>query len=114
MKKPSQPEVPKECLRFPVLYKQQQLECRGLLCNDRMLYEVNFTATKLYLTKATDRFGKEFWTPIPQDPKLDQLIAVLVSQIEKQIKESCATITEEALRGKNTPSLCSSKELLLF
>ena len=79
---------------FHVQYNGKQYNCRAIQANGRMLYQINFNASFIYLTKSINQHGFDFWTPVPQDLKLRHLAHEIGKQIENHlISQLCATTT---------------------
>ena len=79
---------------FHVQYNGKQYNCRGIQANDRMLYQIDFNGSFVYLTKSINQHGFDFWTPVPQDLKLRHLAYEIGKQIENHlISQLCATTT---------------------
>lgn len=68
---------------FFITFRDKQYTCRAIKANDRMLYQINFNGSSLYLTRALNQHRIPFWTTIPQDVKLIQIAHELGNQIEK-------------------------------
>jgi hypothetical protein len=67
---------------FLITFREKQYGCRAIKANDRMLYQVDFNGSCLYLTRALNQHRIPFWTTIPQDLKLRQVAYELGNQIE--------------------------------
>ena len=79
---------------FLVEYKGKQYNCRAIKINDRMVYQIDFNGSFVYLTKSINQHGIDFWTPVPQDIKLGHLAHEIGKQIENHlILQLCATTT---------------------
>ena len=79
---------------FHLQYNGKQYNCRGIQANDRMLYQIDFNGSFVYLTKSINQHGFYFWTPVPQDLKLRHLAYEIGKQIENHlISQLCATTT---------------------
>ena len=79
---------------FPIGYNGKEYNCRGIRANDRMLYQIDFNGSLVYLTKSINQHGIDFWTPVPQDLKLRHLAHEIGKQIENHlISQLCATTT---------------------
>ena len=79
---------------FPVEYKGKQYNCGAIKINDRMVYQIDFNGSFLYLTKSINQHRIDFWTPVPQDLKLRRLAYEIGKQIENHlITQLCATTT---------------------
>ena len=79
---------------FPIEYNGQQYNCREIRVNDRMLYQIDFNGSFVYLTKSINQHRIDFWTPVPQDLKLTRLAYEIGKQIENHlISQLCATTT---------------------
>jgi hypothetical protein len=80
--------------QFVIELKGQQYGCRALRANGRILYQVKFDRSFLYITKTINQHGIPFWTAIPQDVKLRHIVAEIGKQLEDTlIHILCATIT---------------------
>ena len=74
--------------------KGARYPCRTIKANGRLLYQIKFRSSYLYVTKTVNQHGIFFWTSIPQDLTLRRLVADLGKQIEDHlIKTACATTT---------------------
>ena len=79
---------------FFIEFKEKKYGCRAIKVNGRVLYQVNFNNSCLYLTKSINQHGIPFWTSIPQDLKLRRLVSDLGSQLENHlITVLCVTTT---------------------
>ena len=79
---------------FPVEYNGNEYNCGAIKINDRMVYQINFNGSLLYLTKSINQHRIDFWTPVPQDLKLTRLAYEIGKQIENHlISQLCATTT---------------------
>jgi hypothetical protein len=79
---------------FFIEWKGQQYPCITIRANGRILFQVRFNNSFLYLTKTINEHGIPFWTAIPQDLKLRRIVALLGNQLEDQlIRALCATTT---------------------
>lgn len=79
---------------FFIEFKGQQYCCRAIKANGRVLYQIKFNSSYLYITKTINQHGIPFWTAIPQDLKLRRIVADLGKQLEDHlIKTLCATTT---------------------
>lgn len=79
---------------FPVEYNGKQYNCGAIKINDRMVYQIDFNGSFLYLTKSINQHRIDFWTPVPQDLKLRRLAYEIGKQIENHlISQLCATTT---------------------
>jgi hypothetical protein len=58
---------------FPVEYNGKEYNCGAIKINDRMVYQINFNGSLVYLTKSINQHRIDFWTPVPQDLKLTRL-----------------------------------------
>ena len=82
------------CDNFFIGYNGKQYSCRAIRANDRMLYQIDFNGSPVYLTKSINQHGIDFWTPVPQDVKLRHLAHEIGKQIENHlISQLCATTT---------------------
>ena len=90
---------------FWIEHKDETYPCRAIRVNSRILFEIKFHKSKLYITKTINQHGIPFWTAIPQDLKLRHLVAELGRQLEDHLIEVlCATTTALRLPVKNTSS----------
>jgi len=79
---------------FPVEYNGNEYNCGAIKINDRIVYQINFNGSLLYLTKSINQHRIDFWTPVPQDLKLTRLAYEIGKQIENHlISQLCATTT---------------------
>ena len=79
---------------FCVEYNGKQYTCRAIRANDRMLYQIDFNGSLIYLTKSINQHRIDFWTSVPQDLKLTRLAYETGKQIENHlISQLCATTT---------------------
>jgi hypothetical protein len=79
---------------FFIEFKGENYPCRAFRANGRILYQVNFNKSYLYITKTINQHGIPFWTAIPQDLKLRRIVAELGKQLEDHlIKILCVTTT---------------------
>ncbi len=79
---------------FPVEYNGKEYNCGAIKINDRMVYQINFNGSLVYLTKSINQHRIDFWTPVPQDLKLTRLAYEIGKQIENHlISQLCATTT---------------------
>jgi len=79
---------------FPVEYNGKEYNCGAIKINDRMVYQINFNCSLVYLTKSINQHRIDFWTPVPQDLKLTRLAYEIGKQIENHlISQLCATTT---------------------
>lgn len=79
---------------FFIEFKGKRYNCRAIRVNGRILYQVNFNHSYLYLTKTINQHGIPFWTAIPQDLKLRRVVAELGDQLEDHLIEAlCVTTT---------------------
>ena len=79
---------------FFIEFKSKQYYCRAYQANGRVLYQVNFNGSCLYITKTINQHGIPFWTAIPQDLKLRHIVAELGKQLEDHLIQTlCATTT---------------------
>ena len=90
---------------FWIEYKNESYPCRAIRANDRILFEITFHHSKLYITKTINQHGIPFWTAIPQDLKLRHLVADLGHQLEDHLIEAlCVTTTVLKSPEKNISS----------
>jgi hypothetical protein len=86
------PEVVGES--FLIEFKEKKYGCRAFKAEGRILYQINFNGSYLYLTKSINQHGIPFWTSIPQDLKLRRIAAELGRQLENHLIASlCVTTT---------------------
>lgn len=79
---------------FPVEYNGHQYNCGAIKINDRMVYQIDFNGSFVYLTKSINQHRIDFWTLVPQDLKLRRLAYEIGKQIENHlITQLCATTT---------------------
>ena len=79
---------------FFIEFNGKQYYCRAFKTNGRVLYQINFNTSYLYITKTINQHGIPFWTAIPQDLKLRRVVNELGKQLEDHlIKTLCATTT---------------------
>jgi hypothetical protein len=79
---------------FVIDYKEKKYTCQAMQINGRVVYQLNFNGSYLYLTKSINQHGIPFWTAIPQDLKLRRIVADLGRQLEDHlIKILCVTTT---------------------
>ena len=79
---------------FFIEFKKKKYICRAIKVNGRILYQINFNSSCLYLTKTINQHGIPFWTSVPQDLKLRSIVYDLGNQIEHHlITQLCATTT---------------------
>ena len=71
---------------FVIEFREKSYNCKPLTVNGRVLYQINFNSSYLYLTVASDFDGKPFWTSIPADNKLKHVVQVLGEQIKNYLK----------------------------
>ena len=71
---------------FSIEFNGKSYSCRPIEKNGRVLYQINFNTSYLYLTQANDFNGKPFWTSIPADRKLSHVVQVLGEQIKNHLK----------------------------
>ena len=87
---------------FWIEHKDKSYPCRAIRANGRILFEIKFHTSKLYITKTINQHGVPFWTAIPQDLKLRHLVAELGRQLEDHLIEAlCVTTTVLKSREKN-------------
>jgi len=79
---------------FFIEFNGHNYSCRAIRANGRILYQINFHSSFLYITKSINQHGIPFWTAIPQDLKLRRIVAALGNQLEDHlIKALCVTTT---------------------
>ena len=87
---------------FWIEHKDESYPCRAIRANGRILFEIKFHLSKLYITKTINQHGVPFWTAIPQDLKLRHLVAELGRQLEDHLIEAlCVTTTALKSPEKN-------------
>ena len=92
--KPGEPSAEFLGESFVIEFKDRKYSCRAIRINRRIVYQVNFKNSPLYLTKSINQHGIPFWTSIPQDLKLRRVVAELGYQLEDHlIKALCVTTT---------------------
>ena len=92
--KPGQPSVEILGESFFIEFKEKKYSCRAFKANGRILYQVNFKGSYLYLTKSINQHGIPFWTSVPQDLKLRRIVTELGNQLENHLIASlCVTTT---------------------
>jgi hypothetical protein len=69
---------------FFIEFNEKQYECVPTEKNGRMIYQIKFPSSSIYLTEAKARNGEKFWTSIPPDSKLNHIIPILGKQIENK------------------------------
>jgi hypothetical protein len=88
---------------FWIEHRNESYPCRAIRANGRILFEVKFHKSKLYITKTINQHGIPFWTAIPQDLKLRHLVAELGRQLEDHLIEAlCVTTTALKSPARNT------------
>ena len=91
---PEQPKPESVGESFCIEFKEKKYSCRPFKANGRILYQIDFNGSYLYLTKTINQHGIPFWTSIPQDLKLRRIVAELGNQLENHlITTLCATTT---------------------
>ena len=79
---------------FVIEFKEKKYTCRAIQINGRVVYQVDFNGSCLYLTKSINQHGIPFWTSIPQDLKLRHVVEQLGKQLEDHlINILCVTTT---------------------
>lgn len=79
---------------FAVEHNGKQYSCRAIRANDRMLYQIDFNGSFVYVTKSINQHRIDFWIPVPQDLKLTHHAYEIGKQIENHlISQLCATTT---------------------
>ena len=90
---------------FWIEHKGDSYPCRAINVNGRILYEIKFHTSRLYITKTINQHGIPFWTAIPQDLKLRHLVSELGRQLEDHLIEAlCVTTTALKSPAKNITS----------
>jgi hypothetical protein len=69
---------------FFIVFNEKQYECMSMEKNGRMIYQIKFPGSCIYLTQAKTRDGEKFWTAIPPDSKLNHIVPILGKQIENK------------------------------
>ena len=67
-------------------FRGKTYPCNRLERNGQIIYQLVFGKSHLYLTKAIGADKVHFWTSIPEDPKLFQIVRELGEQIDKYFK----------------------------
>ena|SRR5580765_206536 len=90
---------------FWLEHRGESYPCRAFKVNGRILYEIKFHKSHLYITKTINQHGIPFWTAIPQDLKLRRVVAELGRLLENHLIEAlCVTTTALKSPVKNTTS----------
>jgi hypothetical protein len=80
--------------RFIMEFKGEKCWCQAIRANGRILYQIKFDRSFLYITKTINQHGIPFWTAIPQDLKLRHMVTEIGNQLEDHlIRTLCATTT---------------------
>jgi|SRR5689334_652675 len=80
--------------RFVIEFKGEKYGCQAIRANGRVLYQLKFGSSFLYITKTINQHGVPFWTAIPQDLKLRHMVAAIGKQLEDSLIHTlCATTT---------------------
>jgi hypothetical protein len=91
---PGKPSVEVLGESFFIAFKGERYNCQAIGANGRILYQVKFNHSVLYITKTINQHGIPFWTAIPQDLKLRRIVAEIGQQLEDHLIQSlCATTT---------------------
>jgi len=69
---------------FFIELNDKEYTCVPLEKNGRIIYQIKFPGSSIYLTEAQDRNGTKFWTSIPPDPKLNHIISIFAKQIQNK------------------------------
>lgn len=69
---------------FFIEFNETHYECVPMEKNGRIIYQIKFPGSTIYLTQAKDRNGKQFWTSVPQDSKLSHIVVIIGKQIENK------------------------------
>jgi len=79
---------------FSIKFKGENYGCQAIAANGRILYQIKFNRSFLYVTKTINQHGIPFWTAIPQDLKLRHTVAEIGKQLEDHLIQTlCATTT---------------------
>lgn len=79
---------------FCIEFNGHKYSCRAIRARGRILYQIKFHSSVLYITKTINQHGIPFWTAIPQDLKLRRIVTDLGKQLEDHlIKALCVTTT---------------------
>lgn len=73
---------------FTIEYRGKTYPCGRITKNNTLLYRVGFPESYLYLTKAIGLDGAGFWTSIPENRKLRQVVKELGDIIENMSGDS--------------------------
>jgi len=90
---PAKPSVELIGESFFIEFKGEKYFCQAIAANKRILYQIRFNHSILYVTKTINQHGIPFWTAIPQDLKLRHVVADLGKQIEDHLIRSLCAIT---------------------
>jgi len=91
---PGQPSVRALGEEFFIKFRGEHYGCQAIAANGRVLYQIRFNHSALYITKTINQHGIPFWTAIPQDLKLRRTVAELGRQLEDHLIQTlCATTT---------------------
>ena len=69
---------------FFIKFNETHYECVPMEKNGRIIYQIKFPGSTIYLTQAKSLNGKQFWTAVPQDSKLSHIVAIMGKQIENK------------------------------
>jgi len=90
----AQPSVRVLGEKFFLEFRGENYCCQAIAANGRVLYQISFDHSVLYITKTINQHGIPFWTAIPQDLKLRRMVAELGRQLEDHLIQTlCATTT---------------------
>ena len=91
---PAKPKVEVLGERFFIEFRGKEYSCQAFGANGRILYQIRFNGSVLYVTKTINEHRIPFWTAIPQDLKLRRMVAEMGKQLEDHlIRKLCATTT---------------------
>jgi len=91
---PGKPSVEFIGERFFIEFRGKNHSCQAIGANGRILYQIEFDNSYLYITKTINQHGIPFWTAIPQDLKLRHTVTDIGKQIEDHLIQTlCATTT---------------------
>jgi len=78
---------------FFIEFRGEKYSCQAIGANGRILYQIKFSRSVLYVTKTINQHGIPFWTAIPQDLKLRRIVAEIGHQLEDHLIRSLCAIT---------------------
>jgi len=91
---PPKPSVEVLGESFFIEFNREKYSCQAFAANGRILYQIKFSNSVLYITKTINQHRIPFWTAIPQDLKLRRMVAEIGKQLEDHlIRQLCATTT---------------------